>query len=257
MIKHSLATTAMGIATAMSWAVLLNVSSVAAADIVALSAGPLRSALTELLPLFEKSSGHKVTVEYATVEPLVGRVLKGAMADVLIVTKQPISSLQHEGKVLSGSDKDIARVGMGVEVRRGASKPDISSIESFRRAMLAAGSIAYIDPTTAPGGAYIAALFERIGIASDVRSKTKFYGPSGTEAAVAAGEVEIGLSQVTIIAATPGVELVGPLPAEIQNFLQFTAGILVSNREPDAARMLIEFLSSPTAVSIMKLKGFE
>jgi molybdate transport system substrate-binding protein len=212
MIEQSLATTATAIATAMSWAMLLNVSSVATADIVVLSAGPLRSGMSELLPLFEKSSGHKVTIEYATVEPLVDRASKGAMADVLIVTKQPISSLQHEGRIISGSDRDIAKVGMGVEVRRGASKPDISSIESFKRTMLAARSIAYIDPTTAPGGAYIASLFERMGIASDLRGKTKFYGPSGTEAAVAAGEIEIGLSQVTIIAATPGVELVGPLP---------------------------------------------
>src|SRR5258705_3376137 len=216
MIKHSLATTATAIATAMSWAMLSNVSSVAAADIVVLSAGPLRSAMSELLPLFEKSSGHKVTIEYSTVEPLASRVSKGATADVLIVTKQLISSLQHEGKIISGSETDIAKVGMGAEVRRGAPKPDISSIESFKRTMLAARSIAYIDPTTAPGGAYLASLFERIGIASDIRGKTKFYGPSGTEAAVAAGEVEIGLSQVTIIAAAPGVELVGPLPAEIQ-----------------------------------------
>jgi molybdate transport system substrate-binding protein len=255
MTAQSLMTTAT--ATALSWAMLLNVSSAAAADIVVLSAPPLRSAMSELLPLFEKSSGHTVTIEYATVDPLVDRVSRGAMADILIVTKQPISSLQHDGKIVSGSDKDIAKVGMGVEVRRGASKPDIGSIDSFKRTMLAARSIAYIDPATAPGGVYIASLFERIGIASDLKGKTKFYGPSGTEAAVAAGEVEIGLSQVTVIAATPGVELVGPLPAEIQNYLQFTAGILVSSKQPDAAKMLIEFLSSSNAASIMKLKGFE
>src|SRR5712671_3770651 len=247
MFEQSPTTTAAAIAIAVSWATLLNVSSVAAADLVVLSAGPLRSAMSELLPLFEKSSGHKVTIEYATVEPLVDRVSKETVADVVIVTKQPISSLQHEGKIISGSDRDIAKVGMGVEVRRGALKPDISSVESFKRTMLAARSIAYIDPTTAPGGAYLASLFERIGIASDLRGKTKFYGPSGTEAAVAAGEVEIGLSQVTIIAATPGLELVGPLPAEIQNFLQFTAGILVSSKQPNAAKVLIEFLYSPTA----------
>src|SRR2546423_212697 len=169
------------IATATSWAMLLNVSSVAAADIVVLSAGPLRSAMSELVPLFERSSGHKLRIEYATVEPLVDRVSKGAMADVLIVTKQPILSLQHEGKIKSGSDREIAKVGMGVEVRRGASKPDISSIEPFKRTMLAAQSIAYIDPMTAPGGAYIVSLFERIGIAADLRGKTRFYGPSGTE----------------------------------------------------------------------------
>jgi molybdate transport system substrate-binding protein len=253
MVERSLAT----VATAISWAMLLSASSVAAADIVVLSAGPLRSAMSELVPLFERSSGHKLTIEYATVEPLVDRVSKGAMADVLIVTKQPISSLEHKGKIKSGSDREIAKVGMGVEVRRGASKPDISSIEPFKRTMLAAKSIAYIDPTTAPGGAYIVSLFERLGIAADLRGKTRFYGPSGTEAAVAAGEVEIGLSQLTIIAATPGVELVGPLPVEIQNFLQFAAAILVGSKQPDAAKMLIEFLSSPTAVSIMKLKGFE
>ena len=213
--------------------------------------------MSELLPLFEKASGHKITIEYATVGPLVDRVSQGAMADVLIVTKERISSLQQEGKIRSGSERDIAKVGMGVEVRRGTSKPDISSIESFKKAMLAVRSIGYIDPTTAPGGAYIASLFERIGIASDLREKTKFYGPSGTEAAVAAGDVEIGISQLTIIAATAGVELVAPLPAEIQNFLQFTAGILSSSRQPDAAMTLIEFLNSPSASSTMKLKGFE
>jgi molybdate transport system substrate-binding protein len=253
-MKSLIRLSAAGFAAAM---LLSHVSVVDAAEIKVLSAPPLRSAMTELVLLFEKSSGHKVTIEYATVGPLVDRISKGEAADVLIVTKQPISSLQQQGKIMLGSDIDIAKVGMGVEVRRGAPKPDISSIETFKRTMLAAKSIGYIDPTTAPGGAYIASLFERLGITPDLKAKTKFYGPSGTEAAVASGEVEIGLSQVTVIAAVPGVELVGRLPIEIQNFLQFTAGVVASSKQQDAATMLIRFATSPTAASIMKSKGFE
>jgi len=250
-------TNAAAVSTAVLCTLILGASAVQSADIKVLSAPPLRSAMSDLLPLFEKSSGHKVTIEYATVGPLVDRISKGEAADVLIVTKQPISSLQQQGKILSGSDVDIAKVGMAVEVRRGAPKPDITSIEAFKRTMLAASSIGYIDPMTAPGGAYIASLLERLGIAVDLKAKTKVYGPSGTEAAVAAGEVEIGLSQVTIIAATPGVELVGRFPAEIQNFLQFAAGIVASSKQQDDAKMLIGFVSSPAAASVMRSKGFE
>ena len=113
MIKQSLTTTAAAISTAIACALLLEVSAGQAADIKVLSAPPLRSVMSELLPLFEKSSGHKVTIEYATVGPLVDRILRGEAADVLIVTKQPISSLQQQGKIVSGSAADIAKVGMG------------------------------------------------------------------------------------------------------------------------------------------------
>lgn len=228
------------------------------AEIKVLSLTPLRSAVTTILPQFEQASGHRVAIDYAVLGPLMERLEKGEADDVVIVTREAVARLQHKGRITPGSQVDIARVGMGVLVRAGAERPDIGSVDAFSRALLAAKSIAYIDPASgAPGGIYLTALFERLGIAAELKPKTRHLGPSGAEAAVAKGEVELGLSQITLILAAPGVELVGPLPAEIQNYLQFTAGIAAGSKQAEAGRAFIQFLSSPAAAAAMKAKGFE
>src|SRR5215831_8763680 len=198
-----------------------------AAEINVLSAVALHPAIDALIPDFEKSSGHKVTVAYGTAGGVAERVQKGESVDLVISAAPRIDQLQAQGKVLAGSRVNIAKVGVGVFVRKGAAKPDISSADAFKRSMLAARSIAYPDP--AGGGAsgiYVASLLERLGIAAEMKSKTRLSTLGTLYANVASGEIEIGFNQVSEILAQPTVELVGPLPSAIQNFTQFAPGIV-------------------------------
>jgi molybdate transport system substrate-binding protein len=169
-----------------------------------------------------------------------------------------IDRLQSQGKVVAGDRVIIAKVGVGAFGRKGAAKPDISSVDGFKRSMLAAKSIAYPDP--AGGGAsgiYVASLLERLGIAAEMKPKTKLSTLATLYESVASGEVEIGFNQISEILAQPTVELAGPLPPAIQNYTQFAAGIVTGSTQSDAARALISFLESPAAKTVLKAKGFE
>lgn len=233
-------------------------STARAAEIKLLCAVALHPAIDALIPDFEKSSGHKVTITYGTAGAVVNRVQKGEAADIVISAAPLIDQLQAQGKVVAGSRVIIAKVGVGAFVRKGAVKPDISSADAFKRSMLAARSIAYPDP--ARGGAsgiYVASLLERLGIAAEMKPKTKLSTLGTLYASVASGEVEIGFNQVSEILAQPTVELAGPLPSAIQNYTQFVPGIVTGSSQTDAARALVAFLSSPAAKTVLKAKGFE
>ena len=199
-----------------------------ATEIKLLSASALHPAIDALIPEFEKSSGHKVTAAYGTAGAVADRVQKGEAADIVISSVPMIDRLQAQGKVVSGDRVIIAKVGVGAFVRKGAAKPDISSVDAFKRSMLAARSIAYPDP--AGGGAsgiYVASLLERLGIAVEMKPKTKLFPPTEVlYASVASGEVEIGFNQISEILAQPTVELAGPLPSAIQNYTQFAPGVV-------------------------------
>lgn len=229
-----------------------------AAEVKLLSASALHPAIDALIPDFEKSSGHKITVAYGTAGAVADRVQKGEAADIVISSVPMIDQLQAQGKVVAGDRVIIAKVGVGAFVRKGSAKPDISSVDAFKRSMLAARSIAYPDP--AGGGAsgiYVASLLERLGIAAEMKSKTKLSTLGTLYASVASGEVEIGFNQVSEILAQPTVELAGPLPPAIQNYTQFLPGIVTGSRQTDAARALVTFLYSPAAKTVLKAKGFE
>jgi molybdate transport system substrate-binding protein len=229
-----------------------------AAEVKLLSASALHPAIDALIPDFEKSSGHKITVAYGTAGAVADRVQKGEAADIVISSVPMIDQLQAQGKVVAGDRVIIAKVGVGAFVRKGSAKPDISSVDTFKRSMLAARSIAYPDP--AGGGAsgiYVASLLERLGIAAEMKSKTKLSTLGTLYASVASGEVEIGFNQVSEILAQPTVELAGPLPPAIQNYTQFLPGIVTGSRQTDAARDLVTFLYSPAAKTVLKAKGFE
>jgi len=226
-----------------------------AAEIRLLCAVALHPAIDALIPDFEKSSGHKVTVAYGTAGAIADRVQKGEAADIVINSVPMIDRLQAQDKVVAGDRVIIAKVGV---VRKGAAKPDISSADAFKRSMLAARSIAYPDP--AGGGAsgiYVASLLERLGIAAELKPKTKLSTLGTLYVSVASGEVEIGFNQVSEILAQPTVELAGPLPSAIQNYTQFAPGIVTGSNQTDAARALVTFLSSPAAQTVLKAKGFE
>jgi molybdate transport system substrate-binding protein len=230
-----------------------------AAEIRLLCAVALHPAIDALIPDFEKSSGHKVTVDYGTAGAVADRVQKGEAADIVITSVPMIDRVQAQGKVVAGDRAIIAKVGVGAFVRKRAAKPDISSADAFKRSMLAASSIAYPDP--AGGGAsgiYVASLVEQLGIAVEMKPKTKLLPPTEVlYASVANGDVEIGFNQISEILAQPTVELAGPLPSAIQNYTQFAPGIVTGSSQTDAARALVTFLTSPVAQTVLKAKGFE
>ena len=234
-------------------------STARAAEIKILSASALHPAIDALIPDFEKSSGHKVTVAYGTAGAVADRVQKGEAADIVISSVPMIDRLQAQGKVVAGDRVIIAKVGVGAFVRKGAAKPDISSADAFKRSMLAARSIIYPDP--AGGGAsgiYMASLLERLGIGGEMKPKTTL-SPSAKVlyASVASGDVEIGFNQISEVLAQPTVEFAGPLPSAIQNYTQFAPGIVTGSNQTDAARALVTFLTSPAAQTVLKAKGFE
>src|SRR3954462_1906407 len=229
-----------------------------AAEIKLLCAVALQPAFDALIPDFEKSSGHKVTVAYGNAGAIADRFQKGEAADLVINAAPLMDQLRAQGKVVAGDRVIIAKVGVGAFVRKGAAKPDISSADAFKRSMLAAKSIAYPDP--AGGGAsgiYVASLLERLGIAAEMKPKTKLSTLETLYADVAGGDVEIGFNQVSEILAQPAIELAGPLPSAIHNYTQFAPGIVTGSSQTDAARVLVTFLSSPAAQTVLKAKGFE
>jgi len=199
-----------------------------------------------------------VTVSYGTAGAVADRIQKGEAADIMINSVPMIDRLQAQGQIVAGSRVIVAKVGVGVFVRKGAVKPDISSTDAFKRAMLAARSIAYPDP--AGGGAsgiYVASLLERLGIAAEMKPKTRLSTLEALYASVASGDVEIGFNQISEILAQPTIELAGPLPPEIQNYTQFAPGIVTGSSQADAGRALVTFLYSPAAQAVLKAKGFE
>ena len=237
----------------------ITAGSTARADEIKLQcAAALHPAVDALLPDFEKSSGRKVTVAYGTAGAIADRVQKGEPVDLIITSLPMIDRLQAQGKVGTGDRVIIAKVGVGAFVRKGATKPDISSADAFKRSMLAAKSIAYPDPTGGgASGIYVASLLERLGIAAEMKPKTRLSTLEALYASVASGDVEIGFNQVSEILAQPTVELVGPLPPAIQNYTRFAPGIVTGSSHAEAGGALITFLSSPAAQTVLKAKGFE
>jgi molybdate transport system substrate-binding protein len=234
-----------------------------AAEIKVLSSGSLKAALSRLLPDFQKSSGNTATVEYGPAGAVVGRIEKGDAADVVIVSRSQLQKLESNGKVVPGSFVNIAGISLGVAVRKGAPKPDLSNVEAFKRALLSARSIGYRDPVTgSTSGTYTAGLLERLGIAQDLKPKlvldrSEGDAPENVFLGVARGEVEMQIGQITEIAIAPGVDFAGPLPGEIQNTTLMAAGISTTSKAPDAAKAFIGFISSPSAVAVLTASGFQ
>lgn len=234
-----------------------------AAEIRILASGSLKAALSQLLPDFQKSSGNMTTIEYGPAGAIAGRIANDDAADVVIVSRSQLQKLETSGKVVPGSLVDIAGIALGVAIRKGAPKPDISNVEAFERALLSARSIGYRDPTTgSTSGIYTAGMLERLGIAEDLKPKLRLDQsegdvPENVFLGVAKGEVEMQIGQITEIVISPGVDLAGPLPAEIQNTTVMAAGIITTSKAPDAAKALISFISSPSAAAVLKAGGFQ
>lgn len=219
----------------------------------------MKGVMSDLVPQFERSSGHKVAIEYGTVGALVDRLIKGESGDVAIVSGPRHDDLQKQGKMVGGSRVDIARVGVGVFVRAGAPKPDISTVDALKRTLLGARAISYGDPAKGGvSGTHMANLVERLGIAAEMKAKTKLLPDSQVVLeAVAKGDAELGFGLTSDAVLVSGVELVAALPAEVQNFTLYAAGIIANSKGAVAGEALIKFLSSPAAHAVLKTKGFE
>jgi molybdate transport system substrate-binding protein len=229
-----------------------------AAELKLLTAGAFKSTVLALLPEYEKTSGNKVSVENDTAGALMKRIQAGETFDVVVMTPEGIDQLTGEGKVISGSRTNLARVGVGVMVKSGANKPDISTVDAFKKAVLEAKSISFIDPASGgSSGIYVEKLLDRLGIADQVRPKEKLKQGGYVADYVESGEAELGIHQISEILPHAGVTLVGPLPKEIQNYTVYAAGIGRGTKDVDAAKALIASLVGPSAQALFKSKGME
>ena len=230
----------------------------AAAEIKVLTAGAFKQVLLALVPDFEKQTGHKVTVENDTVGALTKRIEGGEAFDLAVLTLAAVNALSDKAKFVAGSRTNLARVGVGVVVKDGTPQPDIGSVEAFKRALLAAKSVAYIDPAAGcSSGIYVSGLLDKLGIAAEVKPKAKLIPGGAVAEHIARGEAELGIHQISEILPVKGVTLVGPLPAEIQNYTVYAAGIGAGAKDAEAAKALINALTGPAAAAVLKSKGME
>ena len=219
-----------------------------------------KSSLNELVPEFEKATGDKVTADYGTIGALTARLKKGEAADVVIVSDKQFSELQGLEKIVAGTRVDVAKLGDGAFVRKGAPKPDISSVEAFKQTLLAAKAIAYLDPAGgAPSGIYMAKLMDRLGISVQMlpKTKTKLSTASSLFDVVVNGGADIGFIQITELLAEPRVDFLGPLPIAVQDYTNYTAGLVTTGQQREAGKALIAFITSPQALAVLKKRGFE
>jgi len=239
---------------------LAHVTVAAAAEIKVLSAVAMKPALDDIARDYERRTGHTITTSYATAGVIANRIRDGEQVDVAIMPRSAFDPVNAAGKITAASAVTVARSLVAVAVRQGTPKPDISSPEALKRTLLAARSIVYPDP--ARGGAtgiHAARVIERLGIADEMKPKTTLT-PAGEYAEVLArGEAEIGIVQPIVVLGVPGVELVGPLPDELQNKTDFVfmAGIGTDAKERAVAEAFIKHLLTPESARVIKAKGME
>lgn len=229
-----------------------------AAELKVLTAGAFKQVVLALVPDFEKQTGHKVTVDNGTAGELQKRIDGGEAFDVAVITPAVIDALTEKGRLAAGSRVNLASVGIGVVVKEGAAKPDIATVDAFKRALLAAKTVAYIDPKGGgSSGVYLDKLFDRLGVGNAVRAKAKLKMGGYVADLIVSGEAELGIHQISEIVPVKGAVLVGPLPKEIQNVTTYAAGLSATAKDKDAAQALIKMFSGPAAAALLKSKGME
>jgi molybdate transport system substrate-binding protein len=228
-----------------------------AAEVRVLTAGAMKEVILALVPDFERATGHKVMLDNDTAGALSRRIEGGEAVDFAVITAPVIDGLIGKGKLAPGRI-DLANVGIGVVVKEVGPFPDISSVDAFKRLLLTAKSIAQVDPASGgTSGIYLAGLYERLGIADQVKPKLVFVHGGSSARLVTIGEAEIGIQQISEIIAVPGVAFAGPLPKEIQNITTYSAALGANAKEPEAARALIALLRSARAVALLHARGME
>jgi molybdate transport system substrate-binding protein len=236
-----------------------------AAELKVVCSGGMRAVLQELGPAFEKETGHKLSVEYATAGKVEEKVAADEPIDVAILTKPRADKLIRAAKLVGGSTETLASVPIGLAIKKGAPKPDIGSVDAFKKTLLSAKSIAYIDPATGgTSGIHMAQVMEKLGLANELKPKIHLIKPpAGQNSArvgevVAKGEAELGLQPISELKEVEAVDVVGPLPKELQSpDLVFVAGSPFFSEQPIPAKQLIDFLAGQPAKAVYKAKGME
>lgn len=226
-----------------------------AAEIKVLSTNGVKTVLEELIPQFEQAAKHKLVVRFGPAADLKLQIEKGEAFDLAILTAAAVDDLIKQGKLAAATRADVARSGAGVAIKKGAARPDIATADSFKRTLLAAKSIAYVG--TGATGANMRKIFEQLGIAENMKAKTKVLSGISAADAVAKGEAELGFTQISEILPVAGAELAGPIPPELQIYTVFAAAVGVTPKEPAAARAFLRFVTAPAAAPVIKAKGME
>ena len=247
------------LALGLSGALLLS-GAAGAAEVRVMISGGLTAAYNALVPEFERATGNKVLTAYGpsmgtTANAIPVRLERGEPADVLIMVGYALGDLIKQGKVIADSRVDLEKSPIGIAVKSGAPKPDISSAEAVKRALLAVKSVAYSDSAS---GVYVSTeMFARLGIADAMKDKARKIPATPVGEIVARGDAEIGFQQISELKPVSGIDIVGPLPAELQKITVFSAGIAAVSKEPDAGKALIKFLASPAASAVIIKSGLD
>jgi molybdate transport system substrate-binding protein len=247
------------IALAMTVACVLLFSQGAAAqasEVRVLASNGIKAVVEDLRPQSERVIGHPISVQYRPTAALKQEIDAGEPFDAVIVTVESISQLSKEGKTVGGEGTPISRVGVGIGIRKGAPRPDISTPETIKHALLGAKAIAY-GPTGA-STPYITRMLDTLGIADTMKAKTLLFDTSdGTNAAVTEGKADFGITLVSEILPVKGLELLGPFPDEFQGYVRFSAAVSANAKNPEAASALIRFLAGPDALPSIKARGMQ
>jgi molybdate transport system substrate-binding protein len=212
--------------------------------------------LKEIGPQFERTAGYKLDVVTGIAATLADRIIDGESFDVFIGPPVQMDRVVQSKKIIAETRTAIAHSGIGVGVRAGAPKPDITSVDAFKQTLLKAKSIGYLKQE-GTSGAYLHGLFERLGIADATKSKIVRPETDVVSELIAKGEIELGMVVITQIMTTPGVDLVGPLPREVQSYVRWSGGVSANSAAPQAAKELIRFLTGPAALPVLKAQGME
>jgi molybdate transport system substrate-binding protein len=239
---------------------LLSVTTAHAAEIKVMSSAGFKAAYLELSAEFERMTGHKIVNAWGpsmgdTPQAVPNRIARGEPVDVVILVGESLEKLVQEGKVVASSRTDLARSLMGAAVRSGAPKPDISNVEAFKRALANAKSIAFSDSAS---GVYIQnVLYKQLGISDEIKAKSKMIPADPVGEVVARGDADLGFQQISELIPVKGIDIVGPIPAEIQKVTIYRAGLAAGAKEPEAGAALIRFLAAPSAAPAIKQSGME
>jgi len=237
---------------------LASVETARAEDLKVLASVALSAVLRDLAPDFEKATGNKLNISFGLAAELKKRVLDGEAADVIIVTRSMLDDLQKANRLAADSLANVAGTPVSVAARSGAPKPDISSVEAFKRALLGARSVVYSDPAKGGvSGVHFARVIDRLGIAEQMKAKTILVPGAEAAEVVARGEAELGIAQRSEIVPVAGAEWIGPLPGELASTTVFAAAVGAATKSPEAAQSLIRFLTGVSAAPRLKAKGFE
>ena len=225
-----------------------------AAEITVLAGMGVISGVSDLAPAYEKLTGHTVTVKFEQAAAMNAMINSGAPADIAALQPEQVDNFITQGKMVAGTKTNFAQAGVGVAVKTGAPRPDISTAEAFKNAMINAKSIGY---SQAGSGMIAAKVMEKLGIADQLKPKTKFINGLPVAEAVAKGEVEVGLQQINVIIPVEGADYVGPLPKELQETVKFAGGVLTVSKEPEVARAFLRFIASPEAAPLIRKSAME